>query len=80
MNDFDAAEFKKKLKKKIKKQTKGRNIQVKTGGGFYFLGFVGSAIYYVSTAADFWAGVVGILKAIIWPAFWAYAALKGLNA
>lgn len=39
------------------------------GGAFYFFGFLGSAIYFISTAGDFWAGLVGFLKALIWPAF-----------
>lgn len=45
----------------------------------YGLGFVGAAFYYVSTATGFWAGVLGILKAIIWPAILAYQALKHLG-
>ena len=46
------------------------------GGGCYGLGFLGAAIYYISTATDFWMGVLGILKAIVWPAFLVYYALK----
>jgi hypothetical protein len=42
----------------------------KSCGGFaYFLGFLGAAIYYIQTATGFWAGVLGVLKAIVWPAF-----------
>jgi hypothetical protein len=48
-------------------------------GGLYFLGAVGAGIYYVSTATDFWAGVLGILKALVWPAFLVYAALSNLG-
>ena len=39
------------------------------GGLFYFLGFLGAAIYYISNATSFWMGVLGFLKAIIWPLF-----------
>jgi len=39
------------------------------GGFAYFLGFLGAAIYYISTATTFWVGVLGFLKAIIWPLF-----------
>jgi hypothetical protein len=39
------------------------------GGGVYGLGFIGAAAYYIQTATGFWAGVVGVLKAIVWPAF-----------
>ena len=45
----------------------------------YGLGFIGAAIYYISTATSFWMGVVGFLKAMIWPAFLVYEALKYLN-
>jgi hypothetical protein len=46
----------------------------------YGLGFIGAAIYYVSTAAGFWMGLLGLLKAIVWPAFLVYEALKVLGA
>jgi hypothetical protein len=39
------------------------------GGGFYFLGFIGACVYYIQQASGFWQGVVGVLKAIVWPAF-----------
>jgi hypothetical protein len=50
------------------------------GGGAYGLGFVGAAIYYISTATGFWMGVLGFLKAIVWPAFLVFEALKALGA
>ncbi len=46
----------------------------------YGLGFIGAAIYYISTATGFWLGALGILKAIFWPAFLVYEALKALGA
>ena len=51
----------------------------KTNGAVYGLGFIGAVIYYISTATGFWMGVLGILKAIIWPAFLVYNALKFLG-
>jgi CO dehydrogenase/acetyl-CoA synthase beta subunit len=39
------------------------------GGGIYFLGFIGSCVYYFQQAPNFWQGVLGFLKAIVWPAF-----------
>lgn len=48
-------------------------------GGVYGLGFLGSLIYYLSTAATFWVGVLGILKAIVWPVFLVYYAMKFLG-
>mgnify|MGYP000574966631 CR=1 FL=1 len=43
---------------------------------FYGLGFIGSAIYFISQATGFWMGVLGFLKAAVWPVFFAYGALK----
>ena len=40
----------------------------------YFLGFIGASVYFISTAAGFWVGVLGFLKAIVWPAFMVYEA------
>ncbi|MFM8927222.1 MAG: hypothetical protein ACKOFA_03355 [Rhodoluna sp.] len=80
MSDFDSAKFKKKLKKKIRRRMNGKRISIKTSGPIYFLGGLGAAIYYVSTATDFWMGVLGILKALVWPAFLIFAALSGLKA
>lgn len=51
-----------------------------SGHAIYGLGFIGAAIYYISTATGFWAGVLGILKALVWPAFLAYELLKFLGA
>lgn len=50
------------------------------GGGAYGLGFIGAAIYFIQTATSFGAGVVGILKALVWPAFLVYKLLEYLAA
>ena len=39
------------------------------GGAVYFFGLIGAAIYFISHAASFWPGVLGFLKALIWPVF-----------
>lgn len=39
------------------------------GGGVYFVGFIGAAVYYIQNSVGFWNGVLGILKAAVWPAF-----------
>jgi hypothetical protein len=49
-------------------------------GAVYGLGFIGAAIYFISTACSFWWGVLGFLKAIIWPVFLVYEAFKYLGA
>lgn len=49
------------------------------GSAVYGLGFIGSAIYYISHAPTFWIGVLGLLKAIVWPAFLVFELLKYLG-
>jgi hypothetical protein len=49
-------------------------------GAVYGLGLIGAAIYFIMQATGFWAGVLGILKAIVWPAFLVFDALKALGA
>lgn len=48
-------------------------------GAIYGLGFIGSAVYFISHAAGFWMGVVGFLKSLVWPAFLVYEAMKQLG-
>lgn len=50
------------------------------GGAFYLLGFLGSAYYYISTATGLWGGVVGLFKAIVWPAFLVFELLTFVGA
>ena len=45
----------------------------------YGLGFIGAAIYYISTATGFWMGVLGVLKALVWPVFLVFQLLKSLG-
>lgn len=47
-------------------------------GAVYGLGFIGAAIWFISQATGFWVGVLGFLKAIVWPAFMVYEAFKAL--
>jgi hypothetical protein len=46
-----------------------------TSGAVYGLGFIGAVIYYIQHAGTFWAGAVGLLKALVWPAFLVYKLL-----
>ena len=50
------------------------------GGAFYGLGVLGAAVYYIAAASGFWAGVLGFLKACVWPTFLVYELLKFLGA
>lgn len=50
------------------------------GNAVYCLGLIGAAVYYIAQATGFWMGVVGFLKALVWPAFLVYEALRQLGA
>jgi hypothetical protein len=41
-------------------------------GGIYFLGFIASAVYFIQAAVGFGQGLLGLLKALVWPAFLIY--------
>lgn len=42
----------------------------------YGLGLIGAVVYYISHATSFWMGVMGFLKALVWPAFLVYDTFK----
>jgi hypothetical protein len=48
------------------------------GGAVYGLGLIGALVYYIQHGHGFWGVVLGILKALVWPAFLVYDALKHL--
>jgi hypothetical protein len=50
-----------------------------TSQAVYGLGFIGACVYFIGNAATFGLGVLGFLKALVWPAFLVYAALKYLG-
>jgi hypothetical protein len=62
------------------KNTNNINVATGSAGGFYFIGFIGAAVYYVSTAVDFWDGALGLVQAALWPGFLVYEALSILGA
>ena len=51
-----------------------------SSGGVYGLGMIGAAIYFISQATSFWLGVLGFLKALVWPAILVFEALRALGA
>jgi hypothetical protein len=58
------------------KKVKEVHKNVGNGGGMvYCLGLIGAAVYYIQNSTNFWEGVVGILKAFVWPAFVIYGLL-----
>lgn len=42
----------------------------------YGLAFLGSVVYFIQHATTFWEGVMGVGKAVIWPALLAYKLLE----
>jgi hypothetical protein len=50
-----------------------------SGGALYGVGFLGALVYYLTTATSLWAGFLGFLKALVWPAFLVYGLLKFLG-
>lgn len=48
-------------------------------GALYGFGFIGAVIYFISHATGFWMGVLGFLKAIVWPAILVYKLLEVLK-
>ncbi len=45
-------------------------------GGGYGLAFIGAVVYFVQHAHTFGQGILGVLKAIIWPAILVYGLLE----
>ena len=46
------------------------------GNAVYGLGLIGALVYYIQVADGFWGVVLGILKAVVWPAFLVYDVLR----
>jgi hypothetical protein len=57
---------------------KNETTKTAPAGAVYGLGLIGAAIYYISVATSFWMGVLGVLKAIVWPAFLVFEAFKNM--
>jgi len=55
------------------------NYYTRSSDAIYGLGFIGAVIYFLSNAKGFWMGVLGFLKAVIWPVFLVYELLKFLK-
>lgn len=73
-------EIEKGMKEECGKSWKSCCTGCGCGSGIYGLGFIGSAVYYIQTATGFWNGVWGFIKALLWPAFLLYEALKFIGA
>ena len=50
-------------------------------GFFFLLAYIGAAIYFISISdGSFWAVVVGLLQAFVWPVYVTYHVLLLLHA
>jgi len=58
---------------------KGVIVKNSTSNTFYGMGFLGALVYFIQTATSFWGGLLGILKAIFWPAMAVYKLLEYLK-
>jgi hypothetical protein len=79
MTEETKSEEKEVEKKKKCCHHASRNASCTGGGAVYGLGFIGAAVYFIQHADGFSAGVVGFLKAIVWPAFVIYRLLAFLG-
>ena len=91
MNTEEEKEFEKKIEKKIEENIEekvegwcsGKNKKSVSDHGsagvVWFLGLIGAAVYYIQHADGFLDGVLGVLKALVWPAFLVYEAMKALG-
>jgi len=48
-------------------------------GGVFFVAFIGAAVYFIQQATSFGTGLLGFLKALVWPAFLIYSLLEFLK-
>ena len=78
-------EFNKNLSAKDKRDLSKFKCAMKqsacgTGGCFYFLGFFGALVYYITTAPSILAAVIGFFQALFWPAFLVHGLLTFIGA
>lgn len=68
----------KKKRKSVKKVKLGCNtMKCASGCGIYGVGFIGALVYYIQTTTGIWGTIIGVLKAIVWPAFLVWKLLGG---
>lgn len=69
-------EIENKIKAKFAKWDKKSHSSNNGGGMLYFVGFIGAFVYYMQAAGSFSEVVMGILKALVWPAIIVYKLLE----
>lgn len=61
------------------RRNKNTGSRAGVSGGIYGLAFIGALIYFLQQAATFWMGVLGVLKALVWPAVLVYKVMEYLK-
>ncbi|QAY72535.1 hypothetical protein ET445_03440 [Agromyces protaetiae] len=60
---------------------RGSTVNSGALGFFFFLAYIGAAIYFISVSdGSFWGVILGLLQAIVWPVYVVYHALLLLGA
>lgn len=62
---------------------KGQARIVRDGpwGFMFLLAYVGAAIYFISeSSGTFWGVILGLLQAVVWPAYVVFHVLKTIGA
>lgn len=62
-----------------KKKSKWRGRGGDSGGFVFFVAWIGALVYYLQQANSFGDGVLGFLKACVWPALLVYKLLESLK-
>lgn len=61
---------------KSNKIQKLKVVNNNTPDAVYGLGLLGALVYYIINATSFWMGLLGVVKAIFWPAFLVFELLE----
>lgn len=61
-------------------QTPKKRILVQQSSAVYGIGLIGALVYYLQHAHGFGDGVLGVLKAFVWPAILVYKSLDFFKA
>jgi hypothetical protein len=49
-------------------------------GFFFFLAYIGAAVHFISVSdGGFWGVILGLLQAVVWPAYLIYGMLGALG-
>lgn len=63
----------------MSESTRSRSSTTGGGDAVYALGLIGAAVWFWQQADGFGEHVVGLLKALVWPAFLVFEAFSGLQ-